>query len=147
MNIYQLYSPTSGLFFNVTIMCKDEDVILNTQGDQSCLVGEYDHLSQKVDLQTGMVVDYIPPQPSINHAYDEATKRWVYVPTDEDIARQVRSKRDQLFAASDWVTLRAFRTNTPIPQPWLAYQTALEDLPTQPGFPREIIWPTIPTEE
>ncbi len=140
------YSLETGMFCNGTLTCSGEFLNQNVPEGFSCLIGEYDHLSQKVDLETNQVVDYQPVAPSVNYEWNEVTKRWVYVPTDEDIARQVRQKRDALLTASDWVTLRAFRTGTPIPEAWATYQTALADLPLQEGFPREIIWPELPEQ-
>lgn len=47
--------------------------------------GTYDHLSQRVDLETGDVVDWQPPRPVgdeyTDHEWDTGTKRWVPVLT------------------------------------------------------------------
>jgi hypothetical protein len=108
------------------------------------VLGHYDGLCQRVDVQTGEVVDYQPPRPSPNHDWDEQTKRWIYVKTDADIAAEVRAKRDELFTVGDSVILRAIRRGEPVPQAWADYQQALADVPSQPGFPRSVVWPPIP---
>lgn len=40
------------------------------------IAGHFDPLSQKVDLASGQVVDYIPPQPSPDHEWNANSKRW-----------------------------------------------------------------------
>ena len=36
-----------------------------------------DVLSQRIDVQTGELVDYQPPQPSADHEWNEISRRWV----------------------------------------------------------------------
>jgi hypothetical protein len=43
--------------------------------------------------------------------------------------RLLRVHRDKLLAETDWVTMRSYGTNTPVPEEWVAYQQALRDLP------------------
>ena len=43
--------------------------------------------------------------------------------------RLLRAHRDKLLAETDWVTMRAYSTNTPVPAEWAEYQQALRDLP------------------
>ena len=43
--------------------------------------------------------------------------------------RRLRVHRDKLLAETDWVTMRAYSTNTPVPAEWVEYQQALRDLP------------------
>jgi len=43
--------------------------------------------------------------------------------------RLLRVHRDKLLAETDWVTMRSYSTNTPVPEEWVAYQQALRDLP------------------
>lgn len=43
--------------------------------------------------------------------------------------RRLRVHRDKLLAETDWVTMRAYSTNTPVPTEWATYQQALRDLP------------------
>jgi hypothetical protein len=41
----------------------------------------------------------------------------------------LRVHRDKLLAETDWVTMRSYSTNTPVPEEWAIYQQALRDLP------------------
>lgn len=47
--------------------------------------GQFDHLSQRVDLSTGKVVDWQPPKPDdtplVRHEWDKDTKRWLRIKT------------------------------------------------------------------
>jgi len=62
----------------------------------------------------------------------------------EQPAKEARAKRDRLLADSDWVTIRATDTGTPVPAEWQTYRQALRDLPQQTGFPKNIDWPEKP---
>lgn len=43
--------------------------------------------------------------------------------------RRLRVHRDKLLAETDWVTMRAYSTGTPVPTEWATYQQELRDLP------------------
>jgi len=63
----------------------------------------------------------------------------------EQPAKEARAKRDRLLADSDWVTIRATDTGTPVPTEWQTYRQALRDITEQTGFPENIDWPQEPT--
>jgi hypothetical protein len=44
--------------------------------------------------------------------------------------RLLKVHRDKLLAEVDWVVIRAYSTNTSVPEEWAVYQQALRDLPT-----------------
>lgn len=81
MNLYSIYALDTGFFTGTTISCPHSILNANVPDGCSCMLGEYDHHSQKVDLTTHAVVDYKPAQPSPNHEWRDDIKRWVYVPT------------------------------------------------------------------
>jgi len=56
----------------------------------------------------------------------------------------VRKKRGRLLTESDWVTIRATDTGTPVPTEWQTYRQALRDITEQTGFPENIDWPEKP---
>jgi hypothetical protein len=78
-----------------------------------------------------------------NESYDQVT--WlsedIQKPTREQVEakiqelraaepmRLLRIHRDKLLAETDWVTMRSYSTNTPVPEEWATYQQALRDLP------------------
>ena len=65
-------------------------------------------------------------------------------PTDAEIAAalaiNVRRKRDELIAATDWWALG----DRSITDAQTAYRLALRNVPAQAGFPNSITWPTKP---
>ena len=62
-------------------------------------------------------------------------------PPEPDYAGLVRAERNAKLAASDWTQLE----DAPVDKAaWAAYRQALRDIPTQEGFPHEIVWPQKP---
>lgn len=59
---------------------------------------------------------------------------------DADQAKSVRQSRDDKLSATDW----RFRSDMTPSQAWKDYCQALRDIPSQSGFPWEVIWPTQP---
>jgi len=55
----------------------------------------------------------------------------------------VRSDRDNRLKETDWVSIRAADTATPMSAEWAAYRQALRDITTQTD-PFSITWPTKP---
>jgi hypothetical protein len=56
-------------------------------------------------------------------------------------AKKVRQKRNQLIQQTDW---RAVSDRT-LSDEWRDYRQALRDIPAQPGFPNDVIWPSEPS--
>ena len=62
-------------------------------------------------------------------------------PTIEKLSSEVRAKRNELLAASDWTQV----LDAPVDQTaWAIYRQALRDITTQSGFPENINWPMQP---
>lgn len=59
-------------------------------------------------------------------------------------AIDVRKKREQLLSESDWMVSRYMETGVKLSDEWGAYRQSLRDIPQQPGFPENIIWPVPP---
>lgn len=60
----------------------------------------------------------------------------------EIIAQKARAKRNQLLKDSDWTQLADATVDKAA---WAVYRQALRDLPSQDGFPANIVWPNDPT--
>lgn len=65
-------------------------------------------------------------------------------PTLDDLASLARLKRLELLFSTDWLVMRAIEKGEAVPEKWALYRQALRDLPTQSGFPTEIVWPEAP---
>ena len=64
--------------------------------------------------------------------------------TDEDHAVEVRSQRDRLIAETDYLAMSDYPLSEEDRGIVTAYRQALRDVPTQEGFPREVVWPEAP---
>ena len=65
------------------------------------------------------------------------------------LLENLRSKRNQLLAETDWVTLKAIDDSNDglgiqLPQVWMDYRQALRDLPANTSDPANVVWPTKP---
>lgn len=65
-------------------------------------------------------------------------------PTTEEIAAQVRAKRDALLAETDFLMMPDYPLGEEDSAALKAYRQELRDVPTQDGFPTEITWPDFP---
>lgn len=70
------------------------------------------------------------------------TQTWQVIQLSEDKATvNVRVKRNQLLAESDWTQL----ADSPVDKgTWAAYRQALRDIPSQTNFPYLVQWPVAP---
>lgn len=62
------------------------------------------------------------------------------------IAAQARAQRDKLLADCDWTQTLDAPIDTDTKEAYRVYRQALRDIPQQEGFPRDIIWPELPTK-
>jgi hypothetical protein len=60
----------------VLTLSTEQDVSRNTPIDYIAIEGHHDTNCKRVDLQTKTVIDYVPPQPSSDHQWNNDTKRW-----------------------------------------------------------------------
>jgi hypothetical protein len=92
MKVVSFYHRETGIFNGRHLMVSDPAMIpLNTPPDHIAIDGDhYDHLTQRVDVATGKVVDHIPPQPSDDHEWNAISRKWQIKP--EITARQQARK-------------------------------------------------------
>jgi hypothetical protein len=86
--VLSFYHKVSGLFHARHLMSSDAgSIALNTPRDHIAIDGDhYDRLSQRIDIQTGKVVDQLPAQPSEDHEWNTTDRRWQVKP--EVLARE-----------------------------------------------------------
>lgn len=65
-------------------------------------------------------------------------------PTTEEIAAQVRAKRDALLAETDFLMMPDYPLGEEDSVALRTYRQVLRDVPTQEGFPTEVTWPDLP---
>ena len=84
------------------------------------------------------------------HAYAEANPEQVEPeslpppPTPEEIAAQARAERDGLLAATDVFMVPDYPISDEKREAFRLYRQALREVPEQPGFPEDIVWPEKP---
>jgi hypothetical protein len=61
-----------------------------------------------------------------------------------DAKDSVRAERDAKLAETDWLVVKHLERNENIPGAWEVYRQALRDVPQQPGFPENVVWPDKP---
>jgi hypothetical protein len=142
MSTWTLYHTKTGLFTGSILCCPENHLAGNVPDEAGAIMGEYDYLSERMDLETGHVVSYIPDQPSINHVWNVISKRWKYVPTDNDIAMDIRAERNRRISLTDWTQLGD--VDKQVADIWKVYRKALRDISLQVGFPRTVAWPSAP---
>lgn len=67
-------------------------------------------------------------------------------PTEEELAKQVRAKRDSLLRKSDFYMLSDYPSTEGGLERVKAYRQALRDISDDIGFPGNVTWPTEPEE-
>lgn len=58
-----------------------------------------------------------------------------------ELALRFRTIRNKLLSDSDWVVIKAFETQTLVPQEWIDYRQTLRDITLQPEFPANVVFP------
>lgn len=116
-------------------------------------------------LEGEMLVDTAPPvmRPYagavglVRAKWDTDTAAWTESATDEEIflwekshpaqaatAEEVRQRRDQLLAETDWTQIGDSPLDEASQEAMRLYRQALRDVPEQSGFPGEVVWPDKP---
>jgi len=90
MSSWHFYEASSGQFMDRAFSGPAHGLRANTPAGHVAWFGDVDFLSQKMDVETGKLVDYQPPRPSEKHYWHTARKRWLLDPIIEaNRAREV----------------------------------------------------------
>ena len=63
---------------------------------------------------------------------------------DRQVASAIRAERNTKLSECDWTQLNDTPLDNPSKVAWTNYRQALRDIPTQSGFPHNVIWPVKP---
>ena len=93
MRVVSFYHKVTGLFHARHLMSADpKSIALNTPPDHIAIDGDhFDRRSQRIDVQTGKVIDELPAQPSEDHEWNATDRRWQVKP--QVIAREESRQR------------------------------------------------------
>lgn len=77
MKQFSFFHRESGALHRNVFSTDDETQLeSNTPKDHAPIEGQFDHLSQRVNIESGKVIDFIPQPPSADHVWNPETKRW-----------------------------------------------------------------------
>lgn len=124
IHIWSLYDKKTGLFTGQKFGSTDPTQLnVNIPEGLQAVEGDHDHLSCRVDLETGDLVEYQPPAPSDHHEWCSKSKRWklnekhqaAHERRTEALARilhlearvQPRTQRELLLAIADKIGVDA----------------------------------------
>lgn len=86
------------------------------------------------DVMAGMygsIAAFVPEPEQVGFWQDDAT-----------VEKMMRDKRGALLQATDWTQLPD--VSQAVKDLYAPFRQALRDVPTQPGFPRNVVWPPLP---
>ena len=82
----------------------------------------------------------VPFTPEEETQWDEMEAAWAAGANDR-AAVKIRANRDAKLTESDWTQV----ADAPVDKAaWATYRQALRDIPSQAGFPNEVVWPVEP---
>lgn len=97
------YEKTTGRLNGVSLLVKDDAAVaLNTPAGHEAIDHpsgkQFDHCSQRVDLVTGKVIDFIPEPPGPGIEWDTKRRRWEPTQEARRVAELAISARQQIAA-------------------------------------------------
>lgn len=134
---YTIYSQSTGQILKVV---QTNEIDLQLQNDEAYVKGLVDDSSYYIQNEEPV---QIPPSPNQYATFDFATKQWVL--NQNQAIADVISKRQKLLYASDWTQIPNNPLTTEQQASWATYRQELRDIPSQSGYPLDVIWPTPPT--
>lgn len=92
-------------------------------------------------IENNIAVDK-PVKPNNFCVFDYSSKQWV---DNIDLSKQqISIKRNALLFQSDWTQIPNNPLTSEKQQQWADYRQQLRDIPTQSGYPFNVVWPTQP---
>lgn len=83
----------------------------------------------------------------VTDAPAEADGSSATAPDYDQMATDVRAKRDALLAASDYTQATDYPSTYAARTAWAEYRQQLRDVTKQAGFPANVVWPVPPAEK
>ena len=119
--------------------CLDEDFLLQAFDNEGVIEGVADPSTQYVVNK--QLVD-LPPKPEGEYVFDYSQRSWVL--DTASLAAAAVLQRNKLLSGSDWTQIPNAPLTPEQVEQWAIYRQALRDVPQQPGFPTNIVWPVAP---
>jgi Phage tail assembly chaperone protein len=133
---YTIYNSVIGQIVRIV---DTDDIDSQISSNESYLEGAID--DSMYYIANGSAV-LIPPKPDQYSVFDYTTKQWVQ---NQNLAIvDVITQRQKLLYASDWTQIPNNPLTPALQTQWAVYRQALRDVPSQSGYPFNVIWPTPP---
>jgi hypothetical protein len=134
--IYTIYVSATGEILRTV---QTDDIDSQIQSGESYLEGLID--ASVYYIADGAAVA-IPAKPDQYSVFDFTTKQWVQ---QENLAiADVLPKRQRLLYSSDWTQIPNNPLTSEQQAAWATYRQELRDIPSQSGYPFNVIFPTPP---
>lgn len=134
--IYTIYVSATG---EISRTVQTDDIDSQIQSGESYLEGSID--ASVYYIENGAAVA-IPAKPNQYSVFDFTTKQWVQ---QENLAiADVLPKRQRLLYSSDWTQIPNNPLTSEKQAAWATYRQELRDIPSQSGYPFNVIFPTPP---
>jgi hypothetical protein len=133
---YTIYSQSTGQILKIVVT---DDIQSQLQRGESYIEGSIDDSAYYIENDAAVAIPAKPDQYSV---FDFTTKQWLQ---QENLAiADVLPKRQRLLYSSDWTQIPNGPLTTGQQAAWATYRQQLRDIPTQSGYPFNVIWPTPP---
>jgi hypothetical protein len=133
---YTIYADATGQILRTV---QTDDIDSQIQSGESYLEGSID--ASVYYIANGAAVA-IPAKPDQYSVFDFTTKQWVQ---QENLAiADVLPKRQRLLYSSDWTQIPNNPLTSEKQAAWATYRQELRDIPSQSGYPFNVIFPTPP---
>ena len=133
---YTIYSEATG---QILRNIQTDDIEIQLETGESYIEGFVDDANYYIE--NGIPIA-IPTSPSPYAVFNFSTKQWVL---NENLAiAEVSDQRQKLLYASDWTQIPNNPLTAEKQAEWATYRQQLRDIPSQSGYPFNVIWPTPP---
>ena len=118
MKVFSFYDPLTGLFTGATVSGNAQSLAANLPANRAAIEGRFDRICQRVDVVSGAVVDYQPPQTDADHEWraenpeapTRASQRWRWLKRPEILALELaHANARAAIAEQEAASLRAMR--------------------------------------
>jgi hypothetical protein len=133
---YTIYVSATGEILRTV---QTDDIDSQIQSGESYLEGSIDASVYYIENDAAVAIPAKPDQYSV---FDFTTKQWVQ---QENLAiADVLPKRQRLLYSSDWTQIPNNPLTSEQQAAWATYRQELRDIPSQSGYPFNVIFPTPP---
>jgi hypothetical protein len=113
LRTWHYFDRATGIFTGQQFSTSVEDgaelsVAANCPDGCGSIEGIYDTEAQRVDMASGLVIDYQPPQPTLDHEWNVLAKRWRLTPAKQ-LARDASVTAQGRIEALERGALRTLR--------------------------------------